>query len=52
MERLRLQISELSWKIDNEPEKNVLSNVIKNPEGSSLLMMIKDIEVKPENEDL
>mmetsp|Transcript_35940 Transcript_35940/g.55218 ORF Transcript_35940/g.55218 Transcript_35940/m.55218 type:complete len:103 (+) Transcript_35940:179-487(+) len=52
MERLRLQINELTRKIEMDAKKNVLSNVIKNPEGSTLLICIRDIEVLPRKDNI
>ena len=46
IERLNLQINELSRKIDSEPHKNLIENVVKDPKGSLLSLRILEIQVK------
>ena len=46
IERLNLQINELSRKIDSEPHKNLIENVVKDPKGSNLSLRILEVEVK------
>jgi hypothetical protein len=42
-----VQISDLEEKIYSEPEKNVYSEVVKNPKGTFLTLTIKQIDIKP-----
>lgn len=44
-ERIRLQIMALSKKIDAEPERNLISNIIKDARGSNLMLRILEIEI-------
>ena len=46
IERLNLQINELSRKIDSEPHKNLIENVVKDPKGSLLSLRVLEIQVK------
>ena len=45
IERLDLQIKELSRKIDSEPVSNLLDNVVKNPVGTIFNLKINKIKV-------
>ena len=45
IERYKMQIKELSNKIDSEPEKNNVQKVIENPKGSVLILNLTEIAV-------
>ena len=52
IERLNLQILELSNKITNEPEKNMIENLLQNAEGTFLKINVKEITLNQEFETL
>lgn len=50
VQRLELQMDELSRKINEEPDKNMVDRRILNAEGTFLMLSVQEIEIVPRGE--